>query len=103
MTLSKASLTANFETMPLHLIKLAVGCESVKELKELGRPAHASREAKRLAASSHTYHRMTPNAAKNCWRAIALLGHPGGNRGPRKKSSQSSRSATATGSEDAGW
>jgi len=46
--------------MPLHLIKLAVGCESVKDLK--GRIAERMRTAKKKGLPLHHIHitRMTP-------------------------------------------
>jgi hypothetical protein len=46
--------------MPLHLIKLAVGCESVKELK--GWVAERMRTAKQKGLPRHHIHitRMTP-------------------------------------------
>ena len=47
---SRGSLTS--EVMPLHLIKLAVGCDSVKELKELGRGADARPQRKRVCRTT---------------------------------------------------
>jgi len=71
--------------MPLHLIKLAVGCESVKELKSWVAQRMQTAKQKRLAASSYSYH---PDDAETRRRIgggrLALLGHPGRNRGPRK-------------------
>ena len=63
--------------MPLHLIKLAVGCESVKELK--GWVAERMQTAKKKGLPQHHIHitRMTPKRDDgNARRRLALLGDP---------------------------
>ena len=56
----KPSLIANLAIMPLHLIKLAVGCDSVKELKSW--VAERMQTAKQKGLPRHHIHitRMTP-------------------------------------------
>ena len=89
--------------MPLHLIKLAVGCESVKELK--GWVAERMQTAKKKGLPLHHIHitRMTPKrveevlAGGSLYWVIRVKSRRG------KKSSRSSRSATTTASDDAGW
>ena len=92
------------KAMPLHLIKLAVGCESVKELT--GWVAERMRTARQKGLPRHHIHitRMTPKRGRGtAGRRFALLGHPRRDRGARKDHRVSSRSATATGSAAAGW
>ncbi len=60
--------------MPLHLIKLAVGCEFVKELK--GWVAERMRTAKSKGLPRHHIHitRMTPKRVEDCLREARCTG-----------------------------
>ena len=70
----------------------------------LGRGAHADREAKGPAAASYSHHPDDAEARRGIARGrVALLGDPGRDRGAGKNYRASSRSATATASDDAGW
>src|SRR3954452_8475612 len=67
--------------MPLHLIKLAVGCDSVKELQ--GWVAERMEVAKRKGLPRHHIHitRMTPKRDTEILAGgVAVLGHSGQNR-----------------------
>ena len=56
----KRSLIANVERMPLHIIKLAVGCDSVKELKGWVAERMHTAKAKGLPLRHVHITRMTP-------------------------------------------
>ncbi|MGY4469182.1 hypothetical protein ACVWWK_004891 [Bradyrhizobium sp. LB9.1b] len=89
--------------MPLHLIKLAVGCDSVKELKEW--TAERMRTAKKKGLPQHHIHitRMVPKRDAEILSGGSLYWVIKGEVAARaKKSSASSRSATRTASAAAG-
>ena len=89
--------------MPLHLIKLAVGCESVKELK--GWVAERMKTAKKKGQPQRHIHitRMTPKRVDEILAGGSLYWVIRGEIAAREKIVASSRSATRTGSADAGW
>ena len=60
--------------MPLHLIKLAVGCESVKELKGWVAERMATAKKKGLPLRHMSVTRMTPSAMPSCWPAARSTG-----------------------------
>ena len=71
--------------MPLHLIKLAVGCESVKELKSW--VAQRMQTAKQKGLPRHHIHitRMTPKRGEELVAGGSLYGVIGGEIAARKK------------------
>ena len=59
--------------MPLHLIKLAVGCESVKEFEGVDRRTDADRQEEGSAATSHPHHaHVRKRADELLWPAGSL-------------------------------
>ena len=89
--------------MPLHIIKLAVGCESVKELK--GWVAERMQTARKKGLPLHHIHttRMTPKRVEELLAGGSLYWVIRAKSRRGRKSSRSSRSATRTASDDAGW
>ena len=89
--------------MPLHLIKLAVGCESVKELKGWVAERMATAKKKGLPLRHVHITRMTPKRDAEILAGGSLYWVIKAKSPRAKRSSRSSRSATRTVSGGAAW
>ena len=89
--------------MPLHLIKLAVGCESVRELKGWVAERMATAKKKGLPLRHIHITRMTPKRDAEILAGGSLYWVIRGEIAARERSSRSSRSGTAMASDGAGW
>ena len=91
------------ESMPLHLIKLSVGCDSIKEFK--GWIAERMRVAKKNGTPQHHVHvtRMMPKRDAELLDGGSIYWVIRGEIAVREKIWRSSRFATAPASTAAGW